>query len=135
MKDGALLANSGHFNVEIDIEGIECDSNNKQQVREFVDQYTMPDGRNINILGEGRLINLTAAEGHPSAVMDMSFSDQALSAEYIAKEHQNLEKKVYTVPDHIDKEVGRRKLTAMGIEIDVLTAEQEKYLNSWDIGT
>ena len=95
----------------------------------------MPDERRINILGEGRLINLAAAEGHPSAVMDMSFADQALSAEYVVKQHQNLENKVYTVPDNIDKEVGRLKLMAMGIEIDVLTSEQETYLNSWNVGT
>ena len=135
MKDGAILANSGHFNVEIDIEGIESDSKGKQEVRKFVDQYTMYDGRRINILGEGRLINLAAAEGHPSAVMDMSFADQALSAEYMANQHHNLKNQVYTVPEHIDKEVGRLKLMSMGIEIDVLTDEQEKYLNSWNVGT
>ncbi len=135
MKDGAILANSGHFNVEIDIEGIESESKDQQQIREFVDQYTMPDERRINILGEGRLINLAAAEGHPSAVMDMSFADQALSAEYVVKQHHNLEKKVYKVPDNIDKEVGKLKLMAMGIEIDVLTEEQEIYLNSWNVGT
>ena len=135
MKDGAILANSGHFNVEIDIEGIESESKDQQQIREFVDQYTMLDERRINILGEGRLINLAAAEGHPSAVMDMSFADQALSAEYVVKQHHNLEKKVYKVPDNIDKEVGKLKLMAMGIEIDVLTEEQEIYLNSWNVGT
>ena len=135
MKDGAILANSGHFNVEIDIEGIESESKDQQQIREFVDQYTMPDERRINILGEGRLINLAAAEGHPSAVMDMSFADQALSAEYVVKQHHTLEKKVYKVPDNIDKEVGKLKLMSMGIEIDVLTEEQEIYLNSWNVGT
>ncbi len=135
MKSGALLANSGHFNVEIDIEGIEEDADSKTEVREYVDQYTMNDGRKINVLGEGRLINLAAAEGHPSAVMDMSFANQALSAEYVANEYRNLENKVYTVPKDIDAEIGRLKLLSMGINIDELTAEQEKYLQSWDVGT
>lgn len=135
MKSGALLANSGHFNVEIDIEGIEEDADSKTEVREYVDQYTMNDGRKINVLGEGRLINLAAAEGHPSAVMDMSFANQALSAEYVANEYRNLENKVYTVPQDIDAEIGRLKLLSMGINIDELTAEQEKYLQSWDVGT
>ena len=135
MKDGATLANSGHFNVEIDIEGLEEQAESKVEVRPFVDQYTMADGKRINLLGEGRLINLAAAEGHPSAVMDMSFADQSLCAEYMANEHQNLENKVYIVPRDIDDEVGRLKLTSMGIEIDELTSEQEKYLNSWDVGT
>ena len=135
MKSGALLANSGHFNVEIDIEGIEEDADSKTEVREYVEQYTMNDGRKINVLGEGRLINLAAAEGHPSAVMDMSFANQALSAEYVANEYRNLENKVYTVPKDIDAEIGRLKLLSMGINIDELTAEQEKYLQSWDVGT
>jgi adenosylhomocysteinase len=135
MKSGALLANSGHFNVEIDIEGIEEDADSKTEVREYVEQYTMNDGRKINVLGEGRLINLAAAEGHPSAVMDMSFANQALSAEYVANEYRNLENKVYTVPQDIDAEIGRLKLLSMGINIDELTAEQEKYLQSWDVGT
>ena len=135
MKDGATLANSGHFNVEIDIEGLEEQAESKIEVRPFVDQYIMADGKKINLLGEGRLINLAAAEGHPSAVMDMSFADQSLCAEYMANEHQNLENKVYIVPRDIDDEVGRLKLTSMGIEIDELTSEQEKYLNSWDVGT
>ncbi len=135
MKSGALLANSGHFNVEIDIEGIEEDADSKTEVRKYVDQYTMNDGRKINVLGEGRLINLAAAEGHPSAVMDMSFANQALSAEYVANEYRNLENKVYTVPKDIDAEIGRLKLLSMGINIDELTAEQEKYLQSWDVGT
>ena len=129
------MANSGHFNVEIDIEGLEEQAESKIEVRPFVDQYTMADGKKINLLGEGRLINLAAAEGHPSAVMDMSFADQSLCAEYMANEHQNLENKVYIVPRDIDDEVGRLKLTSMGIEIDELTSEQEKYLNSWDVGT
>ena len=135
MKDGAVLANSGHFNVEIDIEGIEKLSDSKTEVRPFVEQYTMSDGRRINLLAEGRLINLSAAEGHPSAVMDMSFADQALSAEFVANEYQNLEKQVYVVPRDIDNEVGRLKLLSMGVEIDALSDEQEKYLNSWDVGT
>lgn len=135
MKDGAVLANSGHFNVEIDIEGLEKLSDSKTEVRPFVEQYTMSDGRRINLLAEGRLINLSAAEGHPSAVMDMSFADQALSAEFMANEYQNLEKQVYGVPRDIDNEVGRLKLLSMGVEIDELSDEQEKYLNSWDVGT
>ena len=135
MKDGATLANSGHFNVEIDLVGLEEQSDSKTEIRPFVNQYILATGRRINLLGEGRLINLTAAEGHPSAVMDMSFSDQSLSAEYMANEHHNLENQVYTVPREIDEEVGRLKLSSMGIEIDELTDEQEKYLNSWDIGT
>ena len=135
MKDGAVLANSGHFNVEIDIEGIENLSDSRTEVRPYVDQYTMSDGRRINLLGEGRLINLAAAEGHPSAVMDMSFADQALSAEFMANEYQNLDNQVYVVPRDIDNEVGRLKLLSMGIEIDELSDEQEKYLNSWNTGT
>ena len=135
MKDGAVLANSGHFNVEIDIDGIEELSDSKTEVRPFVEQYTLSDGRRINLLAEGRLINLSAAEGHPSAVMDMSFADQALSAEFMANEHQNLENQVYVVPRDIDNEVGRLKLLSMGVEIDELSDEQEKYLNSWDVGT
>jgi len=135
MKDGATLANSGHFNVEIDLVGLEEQSDSKTEIRPFVNQYILATGRRINLLGEGRLINLTAAEGHPSAVMDMSFSDQSLSAEYMANEHHNLENQVYNVPREIDEEVGRLKLSSMGIEIDELTDEQEKYLNSWDIGT
>ena len=135
MKDGALLANSGHFNVEIDIDVIEEDADSKTEVRQYVEQYTMHDGRKINILGEGRLINLAAAEGHPSAVMDMSFANQALSAEYMAAEYRNLKNQVYTVPQDIDAEIGRLKLLSMGIQIDELTEEQEKYLQSWDVGT
>ena len=135
MKDGATLANSGHFNVEIDIEGLEGQADSKREVRPFVEQYTLTSGRKINLLAEGRLINLAAAEGHPSAVMDMSFADQSLSAEYMANEYQNLENQVYVVPRDIDAEVGRLKLLSMGIEIDELTNEQEKYLNSWDVGT
>ena len=135
MKDGAILANSGHFNVEIDIEGIEEIADSKTEVREYVDQYTLPQGKKIYLLGEGRLINLAAAEGHPSAVMDMSFADQSLSAEFMAKNYSSLQNDVYVVPKDIDEEVGKLKLSSMGIEIDTLTEEQNIYLNSWDVGT
>ena len=135
MKDGAVMANSGHFNVEIDIGALEEMSDGKQTVRPFVEEYLMGDGRKLYLLGEGRLINLAAAEGHPSAVMDMSFANQAMSVEYLAQAGHTLERKVYVVPRDIDEEVGRLKLQSMGIEIDTLTAEQEKYLASWDIGT
>ena len=135
MKSGALVANSGHFNVEIDIEAMEELADSKSSVRPFVDQYLMADGRKINLLGEGRLINLAAAEGHPSAVMDMSFANQALTAEYMAQTAHTLTPKVYIVPRDIDEEVGKLKLASMGVNIDTLTAEQEKYLSSWDVGT
>lgn len=136
MKDGAIISNSGHFNVEINIPALEKMSIGKPTlVRPFVDQYTTKDGRKINILGEGRLINLASAEGHPSAVMDMSFANQALSAEYMAKNAASLEKKVYSVPQEIDQEIARLKLEAMGAKIDVLTPEQVKYLGSWEEGT
>ncbi|MCH8826591.1 MAG: adenosylhomocysteinase [Chloroflexi bacterium] len=135
MKSGALIANSGHFNVEIDIEALEELSDGKQEARPFVEEYLMSDGRRLYLLGEGRLINLTAAEGHPSAVMDMSFANQALSAEYLAQTAHTLEAKVYGVPKDIDEEIGRLKLDAMGINIDTLTQEQETYLSSWDVGT
>ena len=136
MKDGAIVANSGHFNVEINIPALEKLSVGKPNlVRPFVDQYTTKDGRKINILGEGRLINLASAEGHPASVMDMSFANQALSAEFMVKNAANLEKKVYSVPEDIDKEIARLKLAAMGVKIDDLTAEQVKYLGSWEEGT
>lgn len=135
MKDGAIVCNSGHFNVEIDIEGLEKISKRKRLIREFVDEYTLKNGKRINLLGEGRLINLAAAEGHPSSVMDMSFANQALGAEFMIKEGKRLEKKVYAVPEKIDKEIARLKLEAMGIKIDKLTKEQEKYLASWEMGT
>ena len=135
MKSGALVANSGHFNVEIDIEAMKELADSKSSVRPFVDQYLMGDGRKINLLGEGRLINLAAAEGHPSAVMDMSFANQALTAEYMAQTAHTLTPEVYTVPRDIDEEVGTLKLASMGVNIDTLTAEQEKYLSSWDVGT
>ena len=136
MKDGALLSNSGHFNVEINIPALEAMSQGEpRKVREFVDQYTLKSGKKINLLGEGRLINLAAAEGHPASVMDMSFANQALSAEYMAKNGKSLEKQVYSVPAEIDREVARIKLEAMRVKIDVLTPEQQKYLESWEEGT
>jgi adenosylhomocysteinase len=136
MKDGALVSNSGHFNVEINIPALAAMSTGAPNlVRPFVDQYTTKDGRKINILGEGRLINLASAEGHPASVMDMSFANQALAAEYMVKNAHKLEKRVYSVPADIDAEIARIKLSAMGIEIDTLTAEQVKYLNSWQEGT
>lgn len=135
MKDGALLSNSGHFNVEINIPALESIAKEKRRVREFVDQYTLADGRRLNLLGEGRLINLAAAEGHPASVMDMSFANQALSVEYMAKHHAELKPQVYSVPHDIDKEIARLKLQAMGIHIDSLTAEQARYLTSWEEGT
>jgi adenosylhomocysteinase len=136
MKDGALVANSGHFNVEINIPGLaEISAEPPRKVREFVDQYKLKDGRRINLLGEGRLINLAAAEGHPASVMDMSFANQALSAVYMIENAANLENTVYSVPEDVDKEIARIKLQEMGINIDTLTAEQEHYLNSWEEGT
>jgi adenosylhomocysteinase len=135
MKDGAIISNSGHFNVEIDIPSLEKLSSSKRTTRTFVDEYTMKDGRRINLLGEGRLINLAAAEGHPASVMDMSFADQALSCEYMVKNHASLENKVYTVPVDLDKRVAKLKLESLGIKIDRLTSEQEEYLASWSEGT
>ncbi|HTG48411.1 MAG TPA: adenosylhomocysteinase, partial [Actinomycetota bacterium] len=136
MKDGAILANSGHFDVEIDKGALrELATGGVRRIREFVDEYTMADGRRINLLGEGRLVNLAAAEGHPSAVMDMSFANQALSVEWLVRNHATLDKRVYPVPVEIDTEVARLKLRAMGVEIDELTAEQTEYLDSWQQGT
>ena len=135
MKDGAIIANSGHFNVEINIPAMEEMAVSKRLVRPFVEQYEFKDGRLVFLLGEGRLINLAAAEGHPASVMDMSFANQALSAEYMIKNGARLEKKVYGVPDEIDREIARLKLQSMGITVDTLTAEQNKYLNSWEEGT
>jgi adenosylhomocysteinase len=135
MKDGAVVCNSGHFNVEIDIPALEKIALSKRTTREFVDEYTLRDGRKIYLLAEGRLINLAAAEGHPAVVMDMSFANQALSAEYMVKNAKKLEPKVYPVPAEIDREVARLKLDAMGIGIDKLTPEQEEYLSSWSEGT
>jgi adenosylhomocysteinase len=135
MKDGAIVSNSGHFNVEIDIPALEKMTATKREVRDFVDEYAFDDGRKVFILGEGRLINLAAAEGHPASVMDMSFANQALSAEYMAQNAKTLEKNVYTVPQEIDTEIARLKLEALGIHIDTLTPEQVKYLASWQEGT
>ena len=135
MKDGAILANSGHFNVEINIPALEKMSRSKRQIRAFVDEYKLSDGRKIYLLGEGRLINLAAAEGHPASVMDMSFADQALCLEYLVKNKGKLKPDVYPVPEQIDREVGRLKLKSMNINIDTLTKEQEKYLASWEEGT
>ena len=135
MKDGAIVSNSGHFNVEIDIPALEKLSSTKRTTRPFVEEYSLRDGRHINLLGEGRLINLAAAEGHPAAVMDMSFADQAFSAEYLVKCAAKLEKKVYMVPEDLDKRVAKLKLESMGIKIDRLTPEQEEYLASWSEGT
>ncbi len=135
MKDGAILANSGHFNAEINIPVLEKLSKNKRTIRTYVDEYKLKDGRCLYLLGEGRLINLAAAEGHPASVMDMSFADQALCMEYIVKNRGKLEVKVHPVPEKIDKEVARLKLKAMGVAIDTLTAEQRKYLTSWEEGT
>jgi adenosylhomocysteinase len=135
MKDGAIVANSGHFNVEIDIEALEKLSRSKRKIREFVEEYVLADGKKINLLGEGRLINLAAAEGHPAMVMDMSFANQALSVLFLAKEGKNLQKRVYGVPKEIDEEIARMKLHSMGIKIDRLTKEQKKYLAEWKEGT
>jgi len=135
MKDGAIVCNSGHFNVEIDLKGLESISKGKRKIREFVEEYTMPSGKKINILGDGRLINLAAAEGHPSMVMDMSFANQALSAEYLAKNFKSLEKKVYPVPRDIDNNIAALKLRSMGVRIDELTEEQKHYMASWKEGT
>ncbi|MEX5214061.1 MAG: adenosylhomocysteinase [Nitrospiraceae bacterium] len=135
MKDGAIVCNSGHFNVELDIPALEKLSRRKRQIRSGVDEYTLNSGRRVSLLGEGRLVNLATAEGHPSSVMDMSFANQALGAEYIVKNHKKLEKKVYPVPIAIDKEIARLKLAGMGMAIDKLTKEQEKYLASWEMGT
>ncbi|MBC8077594.1 MAG: adenosylhomocysteinase [Chloroflexales bacterium] len=135
MKDGCIVANSGHFNVEIDIPALEALSSEKRQPRPFIDQYWLRDGRKINLLGEGRLINLASAEGHPSAVMDMSFANQALAAEFLVKNKGKLANGVHSLPPEIDREIAALKLKAMGITIDVLTPEQEKYLNSWQEGT
>jgi len=135
MQDGTIIANTGHFNVEIDIPALEKLAVKKRTMREFVDEYTMADGRRIYLLAEGRLVNLAAAEGHPAAVMDMSFANQSLSAEYMVKNHASLEKKVYVVPKDIDDEIARLKLESMNVVCDTLTEEQAAYLASWDQGT
>jgi adenosylhomocysteinase len=136
MKDGAIVANSGHFNVELDIPALRKISSSVRTIRTFIEEFTLStSGKRIYVLGEGRLVNLAAAEGHPSSVMDMSFANQALSAEYMAKNSGKLENKVYAVPEKIDKEIARLKLESMGVKIDKLTSEQKKYLSSWEIGT
>ncbi len=135
MKDGAIFCNSGHFNVEISIEALKKMSRSRRTIRDFVEEYTLTNGKRVYLLGEGRLINLAAAEGHPSAVMDMSFANQALCAEYMAKNCKKLERKVYSVPEKIDADIARLKLKSMGIRIDVLTTAQKKYLKSWEMGT
>lgn len=135
MKDGAIISNSGHFNVEIDLDALREMAASVRRVREFVEEFAMPDGRRLYVLGEGRLINLAAAEGHPAAVMDMSFANQALCAEYMARNASKLQRAVYPVPPEIDREIARLKLEAMGIEADTLTPEQENYLASWEMGT
>ena len=135
MKNGAIVANSGHFNVEIDLEALGKLASSRRQMRDFVEEFAMRDGRKIYVLGEGRLINLASAEGHPASVMDMSFANQALASEYMVKNHKELEGKVYSVPEELDKHVAKLKLEAMGIKIDRLTPEQEAYLASWSEGT
>ena len=135
MKDGAIVANTGHFNVEIDIPALEAMATARRTVRDYVEEFTLPNGRNVYLLAEGRLINLAAAEGHPSAVMDMSFANQALAAEYMVKNAKTLEKRVYDVPADIDQNIAKLKLESMGVAIDVLTPEQVEYLASWNMGT
>ena len=135
MKDGAIVANTGHFNVEIEIGALRAMATETREAREFVEEFTFADGRKVYLLAEGRLVNLSAAEGHPAQVMDMSFANQALSAEYIVQNAAELERKVYVVPKAIDDEIARLKLATMGISIDQLTEEQAKYLASWDEGT
>jgi len=135
MKSGAIVANSGHFNVEIDIPALERLATAKRTIRPFVEEYTLADGRRLYLLGEGRLINLAAAEGHPAAVMDMSFANQALSVEYIVHHHDQLPREVFPVPREIDAQVAQLKLQALGVQIDELTPEQRDYLESWEMGT
>jgi adenosylhomocysteinase len=135
MKDGAIVANSGHFNVEINIPALEELSQSQRTIREFVEEYTFKNGRKVYLLGQGRLINLAAAEGHPAVVMDMSFANQAMSALYLLKKGKKLEKKVYPVPREIDDDIARMKLKSLGITIDKLTPEQKKYLAAWEEGT
>jgi len=135
MKDGAILANTGHFNVEIELPALRALATETRQAREFVEEFTLSDGRRLYLIADGRLVNLAAAEGHPAQVMDMSFANQALSAEYVVQNAASLEKKVYVVPAEIDNEIARLKLATMGITIDQLTEEQAKYLASWDEGT
>ncbi|MGB9402709.1 MAG: adenosylhomocysteinase, partial [Candidatus Acidiferrales bacterium] len=135
MKDGAVMCNSGHFNVEIDIPALEKLSSSRKIARPFVEEFVMKDGRKVYLLGDGRLINLTAAEGHPASVMDMSFANQALCVEHLIKHASTLQNQVYSVPEPIDKQIAKLKLESMGVQVDKLTAEQEHYLASWDEGT
>lgn len=135
MKDGVIIANTGHFNVEINIPILKKMSKKVRIVREFVQEFTLRNGKRINLLAEGRLVNLAAAEGHPAHVMDMSFANQALSALFVVQNKEKLDRKVYSVPEEIDKEIARLKLKSMGIKIDTLTREQEEYLRSWEMGT
>ena len=136
MKSGAILANSGHFNDEINIPAlVELAGGRGRMVRDFVEEFNLPDGRKLFLLADGRLVNLAAAEGHPASVMDMSFANQALAAEYMLRHNAELERRVYAVPEPIDREIARLKLESMGVRIDTLTAEQAKYLESWDQGT
>jgi adenosylhomocysteinase len=135
MKDGAIVANSGHFNVELDLEGLKSIAKSTRKIRPFVEEYVLENGKRVNLLGDGRLINLAAAEGHPSSVMDMSFANQSLSIEYMVKSKRKLENDVYPVPEEIDMLIAREKLAAMGFAIDKLTPEQKKYLASWTMGT
>ncbi len=135
MKDGAIVSNSGHFNVELDLDGLQTITKTRRAIRPFVEEYVLKNGRRINVLGEGRLINLAAAEGHPSSVMDMSFANQALSIEYMVQNNSRLSKNVHPVPEKIDRQIAKEKLAAMGTKIDTLTAQQKKYLSSWEMGT
>ena len=135
MKDGAIICNSGHFNVELNLSSLGKMALKRRRIREYIDEFTLRNGKRINLLGEGRLVNLAVAEGHPACVMDMSFANQALSAVYLKKDGGRLEKKVYQVPEQIDKQIARLKLQAMGIKIDALTPEQKEYLVSWELGT
>jgi adenosylhomocysteinase len=135
MRDGAIVSNSGHFDVEIDLKALAALSTKPEALRPGIQQYVLKDGRRINVLGEGRLVNLACAEGHPPAVMDMSFANQALSCQYLKEHAAELEKKVYAVPKAIDEQIAALKLKAIGVAVDTLTAQQQKYLASWDIGT
>jgi adenosylhomocysteinase len=135
MKDGAIISNAGHFNVEIDIQALEHMSVSKREIRKFVEEYKLTDGRRIYLIAQGRLVNLASAEGHPASVMDMSFANQALSAKYIFEHHQELKRDVYRVPEEIDRKIAQLKLESMGVQIDSLTPEQVKYLSSWELGT
>jgi adenosylhomocysteinase len=135
MKDGAIVCNSGHFDIEIDLKSLRDKAKSVKEVRNFTEQYTLPSGKSVVVIGEGRLVNLAAAEGHPSAVMDMSFANQALACEYLVKNKGKLEPAIHSIPVELDQEIARIKLAAMGINIDSLTAEQTEYINSWTSGT